>query len=481
MHSHQTCLIINSNLAISTLGLAYPSIICWRTIVRNLERDMRFSFHSSLGRATFAAVLAVVALTLTGWLAVVLHVSEACEGWPLCQPSAPPAWLALAHRLFAGVAGLFLLVAFRQAWRGYRHHIAILPLTTICTLMFFGQIFVGALEATNPALHLAILHALTSVSLWISLAALLFVSDRPDSEEEQWVEASRRKAKDFIILTKPWIVMLLLVTTMAGVVTGYKGFPPLPLLCWTLVGGALAAGGSSTLNQYIDRELDQHMQRTSQRPLAAGRLTEAEGLAFGLSLCIASYYILAGLVNLLAAILSLVGIFYYVFVYSIWLKRATVQNIVIGGGAGAIPPMVGWAAATGQLPLAAWILFAIIFLWTPPHFWALAIVRRKDYERAGIPMLPVVHGEEETRRQILIYTLVLVGVSLLLPALHLVGTIYLVSALGLGVMLIYAAWRVWRGPGNKVAFLMYRWSSYYLLFLFVALMLDALHGHGYIK
>ena len=287
--------------------------------------------------------------------------------------------------------------------------------------MFFGQIFVGALEVTNPVPHLVVLHSLTSISLWISLLVLVFVTGlqtNKKKEQDSQVRGQSRQLKDFIILTKPWIVVLLLVTTLTGLIVGYQGLPPLPLIFWTILGGALAAGGSSALNQYIDQELDKHMQRTANRPLAAGRLTKAEGLAFGLALCIASYYILAGLVNLLAAVLALIGIFYYVFIYSIWLKKTTVQNIVIGGGAGAIPPMVGWAAATGQLPLAAWILFAIIFIWTPPHFWALAIVRKKDYERAGVPMLPVVRGEEETRRQILIYTLVLVGVSLLLPCLE---------------------------------------------------------------
>jgi protoheme IX farnesyltransferase len=178
-------------------------------------------------------------------------------------------------------------------------------------------------------------------------------------------------------------------------------------------------------------------------------------------------------VNLLAALLSLAGIFYYVFFYSVWLKKATVQNIVIGGGAGAIPPMVGWAAATGELSLGAWILFAIIFMWTPPHFWALAIVRMKDYERAGVPMMPVVQGEEKTRKQILIYTVELIVVTLLLPIFNLAGTIYLVSALVLGGLLLYAAWRVFREGGNKVAWMMYRWSSMYLAFIFLALMLDA--------
>jgi protoheme IX farnesyltransferase len=172
-------------------------------------------------------------------------------------------------------------------------------------------------------------------------------------------------------------------------------------------------------------------------------------------------------------LLSLAGIFYYVFFYSVWLKKATVQNIVIGGGAGAIPPMVGWAAAAGSLNLAAWILFAIIFMWTPPHFWALAIVRMKDYERAGVPMLPVVEGEEKTRKQILIYTIVLIAVTLLLPALNFAGMVYLISAIVLGALLFYAAWRVFREGGNKVAWTMYRWSSMYLAFIFLALMIDS--------
>ena len=241
-----------------------------------------------------------------------------------------------------------------------------------------------------------------------------------------------------------------------------------------MLGGALAAAGSSALNQYIDRDLDKNMQRTSKRPLAAGRMTAAEGLSFGLGLCLASYYVMAGFVNFLAALLSLAGIFYYVIFYSIWLKKKTVQNIVIGGGAGAIPPMVGWAAATGELGWSAWILFLIVFMWTPPHFWALAIVRRKDYANAGVPMLPVVRGEREARKQILIYTVALVGVTLLLPLINATGRVYLIFAILLGLWLIYAAWKVWKVPGNKVAWKMYRYSSMYLAFIFLALMIDAL-------
>jgi heme o synthase len=266
---------------------------------------------------------------------------------------------------------------------------------------------------------------------------------------------------------------LLLITTYGGLVIGAQAFPSLELTLWTLLGGALAAGGSSALNQYIDRELDKNMQRTAKRPLADGRLTDAEGLAFGLGLSLVSYYVLAGFVNGLAALLSLAGIFYYVIFYSLWLKKATVQNIVIGGGAGAIPPLVGYAAATGTLDWTAAILFAIIFMWTPPHFWALAIVRMKDYENAGVPMLPVVRGEMETRRQILVYTVELVAVTLLLPILNLAGTFYLVAALVLGGALLYAAWAVWKHGGNKLAWRMYKWSSSYLVFIFVAIMIDA--------
>jgi len=216
------------------------------------------------------------------------------------------------------------------------------------------------------------------------------------------------------------------------------------------------------------------MQRTANRPLAAGRMYPAEGLAFGLALSLISFYLLVGFVNLLAAVLSVVGIFYYVWLYSILLKRSTVQNIVIGGGAGAIPPLVGWAAATGNLSVAAWFMFAIIFFWTPPHFWALSIVRKLDYERAGVPMLPVVQGDKATRRQIWLYTLLLVAISLLMPILHLAGTIFLFSALGLGIWLIATARRVYKGEGNKTAWKMYRYSSMYLMFIFLALVVDAL-------
>jgi len=436
---------------------------------------MKYSLRSSFARQTLVLFFLVLLLTLLGRAVTLTGAAAYCQGWPVCMPTHPVGWLQLVHRLAVILASVQMILVMRKAWREQRENTLLLPLTTVLGVLFFGQALIGSLEVTHGlARHLAVLHGLTAVSLWFALLGLALVAgvQAVDPASVPVLDA-RQRLKDFFALSKPLIVALLLVTTFAGLVAGGKQWPSFPLAFWTLLGGALAAGGSSALNQYIDRELDKNMQRTAKRPLASERLTAAEGLAFGLALCLSSYYILAGFVNLLAALLSLAGIFYYVFFYSVWLKKATVQNIVIGGGAGAIPPMVGWAAATGRLDLAALILFAIVFMWTPPHFWALAIVRQKDYARAGVPMLPVVRGEEETRRQILIYTFVLVAVTLLLPLFNLTGTIYLVSALLLGLSLLYTAWRVWKVPGNKVAHIMYRWSSMYLAFLFLALMLDA--------
>lgn len=436
---------------------------------------MKYSLKSSFARLVLMLLIVVLALTVAGRVVRVSGAWALCTGWPVCIPSAPLGWLKLVHVSLVGLASVLMLVVFRKAWSEQREQRILLPLTTILAVMFFGQALVGAVLVTqsHPA-HLVFLHNITTFALWVSLVLLAYASgvlavDGAKTGGIYW----RQRARDFFALSKPLIVGLLLITTYGGLVIGAKQWPSFPLTFWTLIGGALAAGGSSALNQYIDRELDRKMQRTAKRPLADSRLADAEGFAFGLGLSLVSYYILACFVNGLAALLSLAGIIYYVIIYSLWLKNATVQNIVIGGGAGAIPPLVGYAAATGQLDWTAWILFAIIFTWTPPHFWALAIVRMKDYEKAGVPMLPVVRGEMETRKQIFIYTVELVLVTLLLPILDLAGQIYLISALVLGGTLLYAAWAVWRRGGNKLAWRMYRWSSTYLVFLFLAIMIDA--------
>jgi protoheme IX farnesyltransferase len=436
---------------------------------------MKYSLRSSFSRYVLVLFFAILALTVAGRAVTLTSAWALCVGWPVCVPSAPLGWLKSVHMLLVGMASILMLVVFRKAWREQRGHEIILPLTTILGVMFFGQALVGAIQVTQSfAEHLVVLHKLTTVALWISLILLVYASGMLINDDAQLiVRNGHQRMKDFFALTKPLIVGLLLITTYGGLVIGMRAWPSFSLTMWTLFGGALAAGGSSALNQYIDRELDKNMQRTAKRPLADGRLKNAEGLAFGLGLTLVSYYVLACFVNGLAALLSLSGIIYYVIFYSLWLKKATVQNIVIGGGAGAIPPLVGYAAATGNLDWTAWILFAIIFMWTPPHFWALAIVRMKDYEKAGVPMMPVVRGEMETRKQILIYTVELVAITLLLPILNLAGTIYLIASLVFGGALLYAAWAVWKHGGNKLAWRMYRWSSTYLVFIFVAIMLDA--------
>ena len=436
---------------------------------------MKYSLKSSFTRLVVVLFFTVLILTIVGRIVAVTGAWAHCNGFPFCAPTHPLGWLKQLHILFVGVAAILMLFVLRKAWQEQRNQNILLPLTTILGVMFFGQVLVGAMQVIQSyPPHLVFLHTLTTIALWVSLLLLVYASGLLAVDPKKAIDLDKRqRIKDFIALSKPLIVGLLLITTYGGLVIGGKAWPSFSLTMWTLLGGALAAGGSSALNQYIDRELDRHMQRTAKRPLADGRLTDAEGLAFGLGMSLVSYYVLACFVNGLAALLSLAGIVYYVILYSLWLKKATVQNIVIGGGAGAIPPLVGYAAATGHLGWAAWILFAIIFMWTPPHFWALAIVRMKDYERAGIPMLPVVRGELETRKQIFIYTIELIIVTLLLPILQLAGTVYLISSLVLGAALIYAAWSVWKQGGNKVAWRMYKWSSTYLVFIFLAMMIDA--------
>jgi len=373
-------------------------------------------------------------------------------------------------------ASILMVALFLTAWKKYRQYMRVLPLVTVVAVSYFGEALIGSVQVVRGfPLHLVVLHEITSILLWAGLAALIYISviDSPQPMDYEPVGFGPR-FRDLLTLTKPVVVLLLLATTITTLLAGLGGWPPFPLAFFTLTGGALAAGGSSALNQFIDRDLDKNMQRTERRPLAAGRMFPAEGFSFALLLCLLSYFVLACFVNFAAAALSLAGIFYYVVIYSIWLKTLTVQNIVIGGGAGAIPPMVGWAAATGRVDIVSVLLFAIVFFWTPPHFWALAIVRQGDYARAGVPMLPVVRGEAVTRRQIWIYTLELVAITLLLPIFNFSGVIYLVSAVLLGLWMIWAAWRVLKTEGNKVAWQMYRWSSLYLLFLFVAFMVDAM-------
>ncbi len=278
--------------------------------------------------------------------------------------------------------------------------------------------------------------------------------------------------RDYITLTKPRIISLLLLTTVATMIVAKGSFPELSTLLWTMLGGYLAAGGAGAINHYIDRERDARMTRTRGRPLVAGRIEPAHGLAFGIALGTLATIQLALTVNVLSAVLALTGLLGYVVVYTIWLKPLTPQNIVIGGAAGAMPPLVGWAAATGSLAPEALFPFGIVFLWTPPHFWALSLLIKDDYARTGVPMLPVVKGEAATRRQIVAYTLVLVAFTLVPVATGFLGGLYAASAAILGAGFIFLSLRLLRAGTRAAALRLYLSSLGYLALLFVAMAVD---------
>ncbi len=278
--------------------------------------------------------------------------------------------------------------------------------------------------------------------------------------------------KIYLALMKPKIIFLLLITTAGAMMVAAGGVPDLRIFFWTMVGGTLSAGGANALNHFFDRDIDYYMYRTNRRPLPAGWISPRSAVAFGILLCALAFAIFATQVNLLAAVLSLIGALYYITVYTLWLKRRTPHNITIGGVAGAIPPLVGWAAVTGSLAPTAWALFAIIFFWTPPHTWALTLMVKKDYARVDVPMLPVVAGEEETRRQILIYAWLFVVVTVLPVVLGMFSWIYLAVAVLTGAWFMVDAYRIRRLRTNAAARTLYKYSLLHLALLFIGMVVD---------
>ncbi len=275
-------------------------------------------------------------------------------------------------------------------------------------------------------------------------------------------------------LTKPRVIELLLVTAVPPMVLARQGFPRLGLVAAVVLGGAMAAGGANTINCWIERERDQLMRRTVSRPLPQGELVPSHALVFGIALNVVAFALLALTVNFLAAALTLSATLFYVFVYTLWLKPRTVQNIVIGGAAGAVPVLVGWAAVRGSLAAPAWLLFAVVFFWTPAHFWALALKYRDDYAAAGIPMLPVVRGIEETARQIAAYAMVTVAVTFAMTLTGDVGRVYAAAVLVLGALFVVRALALRREPTPKRAIRFFAWSNVYLMLVFVAVAVDAI-------
>jgi protoheme IX farnesyltransferase len=421
-----------------------------------------------------AAAVGTFVLLLSGAYVRGADATTACVGWPLCGDTAFPTLgapaIAMLHRYIAAIVGLLIVAACIEAWRHRRDAPGLGPLAIATGAIFIAQIVIGAANPLTQFSPWALgAHPAVASLLWCSVVGLAAVA---------WHPASRQGAlvRDLIALTKPAIMSLLLLTALGGMFLAERGVPPFGVLAATLIGGAAASGGAASLNHYFDRDIDERMRRTRKRPLPAHRVSNGVAIWWGIVLNAVAFVVLAVFTNFLAAGLAIGGTVFYILVYTIWLKRSTAQNVVIGGAAGAIPPLVGWAAITGSLDLAAWLLFAIIFFWTPAHFWALALLIRDDYERAGVPMLPVVRGDEATAWNILAYAASLLPLTLLLFIIGGLGYVYLAAAIILGALFIGYAFRLLRGGEIRrraMARAVYLYSLLYLALLFVAIMVDS--------
>src|SRR3989475_9773353 len=420
-----------------------------------------------------AAAVGTFVLMLTGAYVRGADASTACTTWPLCDDGAFPTFgaaaIQMAHRWVAAVVGVVLLAGCWQGWR-HRHEAPGLGALAISTAVaFVAQIAVGAANPLSGFSPWALgAHPALASLVGCLPVALTVVAWHPAPPPPELVSYK-------VALTKPADMPLLLLTALGAMLLDAPALPPCPLLAATLVGGAAASGGASALNHYFDRDIDELMRRTRRRPLPAHRVPDEWAIGLGIVLNIVAFAVLAVFANILAAALAIAGTLFYILVYTLWLKRSTVQNIVIGGAAGAIPPPVGWAAVTGSLDLSAWLLFAIIFFWTPAHFCALALLISDDYKRAGIPMLPVVRGEAATTWGIFTYALSLVPLSLLLFLGGGLGPLYLVAAVGLGLVFVGWSIRLIRAAASRrraIARGLYVYSLLYLALLFVAIMVD---------
>jgi protoheme IX farnesyltransferase len=474
-------------------------------VVRLPEKDP--SAHGS--DASFARLTVVVTVVTGALLLVGTYVRARNDGlaftdWPLMNGRLVPALggaasAMFAHRLLAALAFLLVLWVVIRARAMSPRSKDLVVLSTLALGLFAAQIMAGAANVVSRLKPWAVVtHVALSVLIWATLVALATVSRRfaaharesdfappvagssphADADASAGAISGAGSFRDtitaYVNLTKPRIIVLLLITTVPAMVLAARAVPSAGLILATLVGGAIAAGSANAINMYLDRDIDSIMRRTRRRPLPSHAVTPERALGFGFVLGASSFLFLSIVVNVMAASLALSAIAFYVFVYTMWLKRSTAQNIVIGGAAGAVPALVGWAAVTGGLAAPAWVLFAIVFAWTPPHFWALSMRFSGDYAAAGVPMLPVVKGETETRRQIFLYSLVLFGITLVLVPVAHMGPIYVATAVGLGGLFVYRSLQLWRLGGADRAWSLFMHSIWYLAALFAAVALDAL-------
>ena len=478
--------VVTIHFAVAFLVLGLAVAIASRTRVSEGSGD------ASYARLTAATATVTYALLLVGTYVRAEGAGLAFRDWPLMGDTIVPdldrpgAVAMFAHRLLAiVVVSLFVWCVVRARTMRPRAQ-RLVRLSTLALALLIAQILVGGANVlTELATWARATHVALSALIWATIVALAVVA-RSDPAGRRAIEAGTPRAgttaapdlgdtvRAYVALTKPRIIVLLLIITVPAMVLATGAWPPLWLILATLIGGALAAGAANAINMYLDRDIDEVMRRTRQRPLPGHLIDPEAALRFGFLLAVGSYAFLALTVNVLSAALTLSAIAFYVFVYTMWLKRSTDQNIVIGGAAGAVPVLVGWAAVTGSVALPAVVLFAVVFVWTPPHFWALALRIRDDYAVAGVPMLPVVRGDDETRRQIFLYSLVLFAVTMLLVPVAAMGPVYVATAIALGGAFVYRCLVLWRDPTDDRSWRVFTFSMVYLAGLFVAVALDAL-------
>jgi heme o synthase len=458
--------LANAELLLAVLTV-YAVVLRWPLAGAGLAQPSAFTWLA------LSATIGTFALMLSGAYVRGDGATLACSTWPLCDDGIPLSGVAaihMAHRYIAGVVGVVVAFAVAGAWKRRREIPGLGAAAILVGVLFVLQVIVGALNPLSGFSPWPLgAHPAVATALWCSTVALAVLAWRPVRAE------ATTTLRDLIALTKPAIMSLLLVTALGGMFLAAGGVPPFHLVLATMIGGAFASGGASALNHYFDRDIDERMRRTSRRPLPGHRVSPRTAIAFGVILNVLAFAVLALVANTLAAILAIIGTLFYILVYTLWLKRTTVQNIVIGGAAGAIPPLVGWAAVANNVDLPALYLFAIVFFWTPAHFWALALLIRDDYDRAGVPMLPVVHGDRAAQWGILLYATALVPLSVLLFLTRYVGVLYLFAALILGLVFVAYAVRLLRAAAAKqrsVARSVYLYSLLYLALLFVAIVVD---------
>ncbi|MEO6351198.1 MAG: heme o synthase [Candidatus Limnocylindrales bacterium] len=517
---------VTAHLATALALLALLTFVAVRSYYPAALPSRGASQRLTLFLAFVAAAL--YALMLFGSQVTATGASLVFVDWPLFNGQLIPTLSAneavsslqmthFLHRFVAAIVGILMAAAAIVVWRSVRTERRggtpvpdgdkLLALVGTAAALYAAQVIVGALQITTQLASWAVaLHLALGAAIWALMVGAVFVgyfaarswSSSTSGSPERPTEGSAgsvdleagqpdsalgqpnhrpspstgERVGAYVALTKPRIIELLLVTTVPAMFLAARGLPNLWLVFWTLLGGSLAAGAANAINCYIDRDIDLLMTRTRRRPLPAHSVNPEDALVFGLALGVLAFAVMCFFTNLVAAFLTLIAMAFYVVVYTMLLKRSTPQNIVLGGAAGALPPVIGWAAVTGDVTLPALLLFAIVFYWTPPHFWALSLRLRRDYAAAGVPMLPVTHGVPETTRHIAIYTVLMVCLTMVFFAVARMGLLFLAGSLVFGALFLFQAFAMWRDGTDARAVRLYRYSITYLSALFGLIILD---------